>query len=181
MKQNMNIIISTKKQNSYLSQYNLLTISWLWLISVHTNIASWFTGVKISKSHGYQGSFGPLMLYFWGPSQSFTGPDFLLFFFADGTITVGLKLSPQNLRALRVHQVLILRATCNFAGHWPEGPHYYYYIPWWCKLFVAQLLCGTNMPEVNCFFLITLKVREHCQAPLYLLSTYLMYAMPALL
>ena len=47
-------------------------------------------GVKISKN--CQGSFGPLMSYFGGPSQSFKGPDFLISWM--GLITV--SLSPQS-------------------------------------------------------------------------------------
>ena len=46
-----------------------------------SNQVRWSQGLK-SKS--CKGSFGPLMLYFWGPSQSFKGQSFILF--ANGII-----------------------------------------------------------------------------------------------
>ena len=65
------------------------------------------SGVKISKD--CQGSFGPLMSYFWGPSQLFKGPGFP--FPLKGLITV--LLLPQN---LRVCQVISLRARKQVCG-----------------------------------------------------------------
>ena len=60
-------------------------------------------GLKWEKN--CQGSFGPLMLYFWVPSQSLRGPEFILLM---GLITIWL--SPQYLRALQA------RLGVNFFG-----------------------------------------------------------------
>ena len=40
-------------------------------------------------------------------------------------ISIMELLSPQNLRALRTLQMLVLRAHMRFAGHRPEGPPYF--------------------------------------------------------
>ena len=73
-------------------------------------------GVKRSKN--CQGPFGSWMSYFWGPSQSFKGPDFLISLM--GHITESLSL--QKLWALRAHLMLILRACMQFCGPLARGP-----------------------------------------------------------
>ena len=56
-----------------------------------------------------QGSFWPLLSYFWGPSQSFKGPAFLISLM----VLIPISISPQNLRALVDFEgpQTILRAT----------------------------------------------------------------------
>ena len=79
----------------------------------HHILSSW---AKIRKK--CHGPFGPWMPYFWGPAQSFKGPDFLISLMR----VIMVSLSPQNLWALLARHVLILRAHKQFWGLLARGP-----------------------------------------------------------
>ena len=111
------------------------------------------TGVKIDFKK-CQGSFGPFISHFWGPSQSFKGLNFLFSLIRP----MPILLSPQNMRALRARQVLIVRAACKLAEGRPYfnpctsifkeifNPHaliwFYMYICFTSSVFIVIWLLG---------------------------------------
>ena len=120
-------------------------------VSIQLSGKTLYTGVEISKK--LPRFIWALHVKFWGASQTFKGPDFLLFLLLMGLKT-GL-LSPKNLWALWTREVLIWGPGCNFAGHWSEGR--LYFNPW---LYMSSSFIKVILFYYILYYIVRIKIRH---------------------